>query len=133
VQHDAPAHGHEDRHAVGRRRGIADVAGDGAGVLDLHAADLACRRLESVEERRKVGAQDVGPGRRRADVPAAIVVAADAAQAADPGDVEHRRGQWPADVRRIDVGTAGQHRPRSGREQAGCTGDRIGPLETMHH
>ena len=30
-------------HAVGRRRGVADVAGQGAGVLDLAAADLAAR------------------------------------------------------------------------------------------
>ncbi len=38
---------HEGRHAVGRRRGVAEVAGDGARVLHLHRADLACRRLQA--------------------------------------------------------------------------------------
>ena len=91
LQDDAGAEREQHRRAVGRRRGVAEVAGDRAGVLDLHAADLARRRLERGEERRQVGADDVGPGRRRADRPAAIV-AADAAQAGDRGDVEQRRG-----------------------------------------
>ena len=62
LQHDLRAERQPDRRAVGRRRGVAQVAGDGAGVLDLHAADFARRLLQRVEERRQVGAQHVGPG-----------------------------------------------------------------------
>ena len=41
LQDDAGAEREQHRGAVSRRRGVAQVAGDGACVLDLHAADLA--------------------------------------------------------------------------------------------
>jgi hypothetical protein len=91
LQDDAGAEREQHRRAVGGRRCVAEIAGDRACVLDLHAADLARRRLERSEERRQVGADDVGPGRGRADRPAALV-AVDAAQAGDRGDVEQRGG-----------------------------------------
>ena len=62
AQHHDRIERHQHRRAVGRGRGIAEVAGDGAGVLDLHAADLARRELQAVEERRQVG-RAAGPSR----------------------------------------------------------------------
>ena len=50
------------RHAIGRRRGVADVAGNGAGVLDLHAADLAGRGRRG---RRRAAAGRPGSRRSR--------------------------------------------------------------------
>jgi len=110
LQDDARAHREQRRRAIGGRRRVAEVAGDRSRVLDLGAADLARRRLQRGEERRQLGAGDVAPGRRRADRPARALVA-NAAQLGDAADVEHRQRDRPADVRRIEVGAAGEHRP----------------------
>ena len=39
------------RHAVRCRRGVAQVAADGAAILDLPPADFACGRLQAIELR----------------------------------------------------------------------------------
>ena len=54
-------------HAVGRRRGVAEIAGDRAAVLDLHAADFARGQLQAVEQRRQVGRDQLAPGGECAD------------------------------------------------------------------
>ena len=58
------------RHAVGRRRGVAQIAGEGARVLDLPAADLAGGLLQAVEQRRQIGLDQLAPGRGGAQPPA---------------------------------------------------------------
>ena len=63
------------RHAVGRRRGIADVAGDGAAVLHLQAADLARGLLEPLECRRQRRVSNLRPGGERSERHAALVPA----------------------------------------------------------
>ena len=67
-------------------------------------------------QRRQLGANDIGPCRRGADRPAARR-RADAAQAGDARQIKHRALQRHADVRRIEVGAAGQHGPVAGRQQ----------------
>jgi hypothetical protein len=104
------------RHAVGGRRGVAQIARHGAGVLDLHRADLARRRLQPVEGRRQVGADDVGPARARTDRPAAVV-AGDTAQRVEPANVEDVVADRPRALRRVEIGAAGQHAPASVGEQ----------------
>ena len=100
------------RHAVGRRRGVAQIAGDRAGILDLAATDLACRLLQAVEQGRQVGFDQLAPGRRRAQPPADCALGRDAAQSGDAADIEHVLVDRPADPRRIEIGAAGQHRMR---------------------
>src|SRR5205823_10727313 len=58
------------RHAVGGGRGIAEIAGERAGILDLPAADLARRLLQPVEQRRQWRVEKLAPGRRGAEPPA---------------------------------------------------------------
>jgi hypothetical protein len=60
----------QSRHAVGRRRGVADIARDRPGVLDLTAADLARRLLQPIEHRRQVAFDQFAPGGGGAQPPA---------------------------------------------------------------
>src|SRR6185312_15087446 len=85
---------------------VAEIAGDGAAVLDLDGADLASSGLQGRESGRQAGAGDVGPGGGAADAPM-IRFAGDAAKAGDGGDVEDALGLGPVDKSRVEVGTAG--------------------------
>ena len=59
--------------AVTRRRGGADVAGDACrGSGSAAPPTLARGKLQAVEQWRQVGADQVGPGRERADAPAGL-------------------------------------------------------------
>ena len=83
------------RHAVGRRRGVADIAGERAGVLDLAAADLARRLLQPVEAaaaaRRAISS---APGDAGADAEA-VAGLLDVAERGQAGDVEDVFGERP--------------------------------------
>jgi hypothetical protein len=100
-------------HAIGRRRGVADIAGERAGVLDLAAADLAGGLLQAVEQGRQIGLQKLAPGRRGAQPPARRA-GRNAAQNVDSADIEHVFVDRPADPRRVEIGAAGENgvRPR---------------------
>ena len=58
------------RNAIGRRRGVAQVAANGRGCLDLAGANLTCRQLQRIEGRRQIGGNDAAPACSRADAPA---------------------------------------------------------------
>ena len=104
------------RHAIGRRRGVAEVAGQGSGVLDLPAADLARGLLQAVEQGRQIGLDQLAPGRGGAQPPAPGR-RGNAAQFGDGADVENVFVDRPADPGRIEIGAARQHdmRPCKGR------------------
>ena len=55
------------RDAIGCGRGIAQVAGDGAAILDLNAANLTGCEFQSVEAGRQGGLNNFGPGGEAAD------------------------------------------------------------------
>ena len=80
--------GQKRRHAIGRRGRVADIAGDGSRVLDLHAAHLPRREFESVNVRRKGRLDDIRPGGGCADA-IMIVGFLDATQPLDAGNVQH--------------------------------------------
>ena len=112
-QLDARVERQQVGRAVAGRRGGADVAGERAAVLDLHAADLARGELQAVEQRRQLGADEVGPGGERADAPCRRLLG-DAAQAGHGGDVEdvavpHVAPAGARRLGRIDIGAARQH------------------------
>ncbi len=117
-RHGARAAGARDLHgraerqergdAVRRGGGVAQVAGDRAGVLDLHGTHFARRGLQAVECRRERGADDVGPGGGGADAPAAGS-GGDAAQALDAGDVHDRERQGTVAEGGVKVGAAGEN------------------------
>ena len=103
--------GEQVRDAVARRRGGAGIADDRAAVLHLEPADLARGVLQAVEERRQVGADQVGPGGQRADADVVAPVL-DAAQLGQARDVEHVLVDRiapgaPGRVGGVDVGAAG--------------------------
>jgi hypothetical protein len=102
---------HEVGQAVGGGRGIAEIAGQGPTVLDLDTTDRAGRRLQSVERGRELGADDISPRRERRDPDKAVVGHRDLAQRRQPRDVEDVVRDRMTDVRRIDVGATGEHRP----------------------
>ena len=77
----------QGRHAIGRRRGIAQVADKRAGILDLPAAHFARRRLETIEQRRQIGGKQVTPGGGRTNTQGAGLEV-DAAQFGQSRDVE---------------------------------------------
>ena len=108
-QFDAGIESEERWHAVGRRRGVAQVAAYRAGVLHLDAADLPRRPHQPIEPRRQTGLDNVGPCGERAD---ADVIAAllDAAQVADGRNVEDVFIGRPPDPRRVVVGAPGDDR-----------------------
>ena len=87
TQFDLGIQDQQRRHAVGGRRGVAEIAGDGGDVLDLHRADFARGLLQRVESRRQGMADEIGPGRARADDPMACR-SRDAAQRSQAVDVE---------------------------------------------
>jgi hypothetical protein len=99
---------------AGGRAGVAQIAAERAGVLDLHAADLARGRLQPVEQRRQAGLDHIRPGGRGAEAPAGLVLG-DAAQARDGGEVEQILVGRKRDTRRVMVGTARQRHARRSR------------------
>ena len=100
------------RHAVGGRRGVAQIAGDCGAVLHLRRPDLARRLLQGAKRRRQPRASDLGPGHGAADPPGATS-RHDCQHFADARDVDDAVGQSFSDVGRIDVRSAGEHgRPR---------------------
>src|SRR6185437_1036995 len=106
----------EAGHAVRRRRGVADIAGERAGVLDLDAADLARRQLETGEPGRQVGGDELAPAQSRADAVTSVVLAY-AAQGGERGDVENVLGEWLADPGGVEIGAAGKDGERSRGER----------------
>ena len=109
-QLDLRAERQQRRHAVRRRRGVAQVAADGAAILDLPPADLARGRLQAIELRRQRRLGDRGPAGQRADAELRHLLA-DAAQLAQRGQIEDA-GDVPvierlADPGRIEIGAAG--------------------------
>ena len=98
---DLGVEGEQTGHAVGRRRGVAEIAGERAGILDLPAADFTGGLLQAIEQGRQVGLYELAPGRGGAQPPARIVDC-DAAQGGDAADVEHVLVDRPADPRRIE-------------------------------
>ena len=106
--------GQQGRHAIGRRRGVADVARDRAGILDLAAADLARRLLQPVEQGRQAGFDQFAPGRRGAQAPA-VGGFGNAAKGRNCPDVENVFGDGPSDAGRIEVGPARKHHEGSGQ------------------
>ena len=99
--------GKQRRHAVGGRRGVAEIACDRSGVLDLHRADLAAGGLKRGESGRQAGADDVGPGRPPADADR-VRRDGDAAQGSDGGEIDDPPGQRPVDKRRVKIGAASE-------------------------
>jgi hypothetical protein len=69
------------------------------------------RRLQTVEHRRQLGFDEVGPGREGADAPA-TVARVDAAEVSDCRDVEHVLDRGPTDPRRVVVRRPGDDDPR---------------------
>ena len=114
---DLGAQRQQARHAICGRRGVAEIAGQRAGVLDLAAADLARGLLQAVEQRRQVGFDQLAPARGGTQPPASGG-RRDPAQKIDGSDVEDVFVDRTADPSRIEVGAAGQHRvrPREGRQ-----------------
>ena len=113
--------GEQWRHTIGRGRGIAEIAGDRAGVLDLHRSNFSCRLLQAVESRREICSNEIGPAGQPTDAPpgAAVLVstsALDAAKFMQRADVEDRPIERPADMGGIEVGSAREHAPRLIRE-----------------
>ena len=76
-------------HAVRRGRCVAEIARDGAAVLDLPSADLAGRQPHAVEPCRQIGFDRFGPRDQRAELDA-VREAANARERVDPRDVQNR-------------------------------------------
>ena len=113
AQLDLRVEDQQRRHAVGGRRGVAEIAGDGAGILDLHGADLARRLLQRIEGRRqrlRGRCRSRSCARRSRNDPA---VSAMPRSSAEPVDVEHVFAERPGALRRIEIGAARQDPPRA--------------------
>ena len=94
--------GQQRRHAVGGRRGVAEIAGDGGAVLDLDRADLARRRLQRIEAGGERRGDQLAPGGAGAD-PHMIGCCRDAGNFADARDVQHRHGDRAPHMGRIEI------------------------------
>jgi hypothetical protein len=77
----------ERRHAIRRRRSVADIAGDSAAILDLDGADIPRRGLQRVEGGRQIRLHDVSPSGSRAD-PDGLVVDVDPPQQSQVRDID---------------------------------------------
>ena len=104
-QHNLGIQRQQGRHAIGCGRGVAQVAAQGAPVLDLTRADLARGQFQPVESRGQVGVADIAPGRCSADGHA-VGILPDPAQPLDARDVQHRPRQHLALGRGEKIGTA---------------------------
>ena len=101
--------------AVGGGGGIAQVAGDGAAVLNLDRADLTGRRLEPVETGRKFCFDDLGPGRSAADMNM-IFGKTDAFQVVNLGKIDEACRRRAIDQSGKNVGPARDQHSAMGRE-----------------
>ncbi len=73
AQFDLRIKAEQRRSPISRRGCIAQIAGDGAAVLDLDRADLARSRLQRIKARRKISPDNVAPGGRSADAPVIVL------------------------------------------------------------
>ena len=128
----------QGRDAVGGRRGVAEIAGDRAAILDLDGADVARRDLQRVESRRQIGPRDIAPRRRRADAHG-VAFEAHAAQRGYIGDVDvvalqRTLARARKNVSRAgdDAGAAFGQQPQRfvevGRASVHASGSRVGCL-----
>ena len=112
-QLDRGVEAEQRRHPVGRRRGVAEIAGDRPGVLDLRAADLAGGELQGLEQRRQIGRDQLAPGGAGADPPS-VRTFLDAPEPVDRAEIEDVVAERPADPGRIEIGAAGDDRQAIG-------------------
>ena len=103
-----------------------------AGVLDLHAADLARGLAQAGQHRREIAADEIAPAGEGTEPPVPVL-ATQAAQRLEAGDVEHVEVGRAADQGRVDVGAAGQDRERPLRQRCERLVELGGPeIEGVH-
>ncbi len=100
------------RHAISRRRGIAEVPRDGAAVLDLDGAHLTGGCLQRIKGRRQAGTDNVAPccGGSEAE---AVCHLRDATKAFNPRKINNGAVQRLSRMGGKHIGAAGQ-RQRTG-------------------
>jgi hypothetical protein len=93
--------------AVRGRRSVAQIAGDGCSVLDLHRANFVRRGLQAVESTGKRSGENFGP-RGASTKNNMLRGELNAPDFGEPGNIQHRAGQRAVAKRREDIGAAGK-------------------------
>ena len=98
--------------AVGGGRGVAQIAPEGGGVLDLAAADGAGSGAQTRGPGGQRGGHEVAPGGKGTQTPA-VSVLGDGPQRLDRGEVEDVLVDRTPDLGRVEVGATSQEAPRA--------------------